>query len=112
MINTTALGRLTQAPSLEETPNGKKVCKFRIACDRGAYEGTDFISIETWRGAEANFENLTKGQMVQVTGKLRSSEWTDDNGQKRSRVFINADDVSWLTKANNTEQAPSEQVPA
>lgn len=100
MINITALGRLTAAPTLETTPNGKTVCKFRIACDRGAYEGSDFISIETWRGAEANAENLVKGQMVQVAGKLRTSEWTTDEGEKRSRMFINADDVTWLARPN------------
>jgi len=98
MITTIALGRLVDAPVLHTTPNNKTVCKFRIACDRGAFDGTDFISIETWRGAEANHDKLVKGQLVQVTGKLRTSEWKDEDGNPRSRTFINADDIVWLAK--------------
>ena len=106
MISTTAHGRLTAEPTLETTPNGNKVCKFRIACNRGAYDGTDVISIETWRGAEANAEHLDKGQAVIVTGKLRTSEWETEDGEKRSRVFINADDVTWLAKPKAPANEP------
>ncbi len=111
MITTIALGRLTDNPVLHTTPNDKTVCKFRIACNRGGYDGTDFISIETWRGAEANAEKLIKGQQVQVTGKLRTSEWKDEDGNPRSRIFILADDVTWLAKPQIAEQ-PTEPATA
>ena len=110
MITITALGRLTDNPVLHTTPGDKTVCKFRIACNRGAIDGTDFISVETWRGAEANSGNLEKGQMVHITGTLRTSEWTDEDGKPRSRTFINADNITWLAKAGSnrpTEDAAS-----
>ena len=41
---------------------------------------------------------LTKGRKVAVIGKLRLSEWTDRNGERRSKVQVVADAVTFLGK--------------
>ena len=105
MINITALGRLTDTPVLHTVGDDKAVCKFRIACNRGAFEGSDFLSVETWRAAKINAEKLEKGQQVHITGTIRTSEWTDEDGNQRSRTFINADNITWLSKAGAARQS-------
>jgi len=40
--------------------------------------------------------------MVQVTGKLRISQWETPEGEKRSRVYINADDIQLKVRSRLT----------
>ncbi|MCL2151261.1 MAG: single-stranded DNA-binding protein, partial [Coriobacteriia bacterium] len=45
---------------------------------------------------------LTKGMKVAIEGKLRYSSWEKD-GQRRSKIDINVDEIEFLTPRNNTE---------
>lgn len=52
---------------------------------------TTWFSVECWRGLAQNaFESVRIGQPVIVTGRLRTHEWTDDAGESRSRVVLEA----------------------
>jgi len=95
------IGRLTADPQLRYTQTGTAVATFRLAVDRprpnqqGERE-TDFIDIVTWQKlAETCANNLTKGRLVAVDGRLqiRDYEW---EGQRRRTAEVVAETVRFL----------------
>ena len=97
------MGNLTRDPELRQTPNGQNVCSFSLALNRsfkggdGEWkEATDYIDIVAWGPlGERVAQYLTKGRPCLVNGRLQSSSWEKD-GQKRSKVEVVAQDVTFL----------------
>lgn len=99
----TLMGNLTRDPELRATPNGQNVCNFSLALNR-SYKGsdgnwveaTDFIDVVAWGPlGERVAQYLTKGRPALVSGRLQSRSWEQD-GQKRSKVEVVAQDVTFL----------------
>lgn len=93
------MGRLTRDPELRRTRSGTAVTSFSLAVDRdykpqdGERE-TDFIDIVAWRStAEFVSKYFTKGRMAVVEGRLQVRDWTDKDGNNRSRTEVLADSV-------------------
>ncbi len=97
------MGNLTRDPELRQTPNGQNVCSFSLALNRsykGAdgnwQEATDYIDVVAWGPlGERVAQYLSKGRPCLVNGRLQSRSWEQD-GQKRSKVEVNAQDVTFL----------------
>ncbi len=97
------MGNLTRDPELRQTPNGQNVCSFSLALNRsykGAdgqwQEATDYIDIVAWGPlGERVAQYLSKGRPCLVNGRLQSRSWEQD-GQKRSKVEVVAQDVTFL----------------
>ena len=97
------MGNLTRDPELRQTPNGSNVCSFSLALNRsykGAdgnwQEATDYIDVVAWGPlGERVAQYLSKGRPCLVNGRLQSRSWEQD-GQKRSKVEVNAQDVTFL----------------
>jgi single-strand DNA-binding protein len=104
------MGNLTRDPELRQTPNGQSVCSFSLALNRsykGAdgnwQEATDFINCIAWGPlGERVAQYLTKGRPCLVNGRLQSSSWEQD-GQKRSKIEVVAQDVTFLGGAGGGE---------
>lgn len=102
MLNRIVLiGRLTADPQLRYTQSGTAVANFRIAVDRprvnpqGERE-TDFIDIVAWqRLAETCANNLNKGRLVAVDGRLQIRDY-EYEGQKRRVAEVVAENVRFL----------------
>jgi single-strand DNA-binding protein len=99
------IGRLTRDPDIRYTQSGNAVCSFTLAVDR-PYSGqqgdkeTDFISIVVWRkAAEACANNLGKGRLVAVEGRLQIRSYETPEGQKRWVTEVVAERVQFLDKA-------------
>jgi single-strand DNA-binding protein len=99
----TLMGNLTRDPELRQTPNGQNVTSFSLALNR-AYkdasgewqEVTDYIDIVCWGPlAERVAQYLSKGRRCLVQGRLQSRSWEQD-GNKRSKVEVLANDVTFL----------------
>jgi single stranded DNA-binding protein (ssb) len=98
------IGRLTRDPELRYTPAGKAVCKFGIAINRtyrnqegNNVEDVLFINVTTWgKQAENVSQFLKKGRRVAISGELRSNNWQDKEGNKRTSFEINARTVQFL----------------
>ncbi len=97
------MGNLTRDPELRQTPNGQSVCSFSLALNR-SYKGsdgnwteaTDYIDVVAWGPlGERVSQYLTKGRPCLVNGRLQSRSWEQD-GQKRSKVEVVAQDVTFL----------------
>lgn len=97
------MGNLTRDPELRTTPNGATVCGFSLALNRSYKSGdgewqeaTDFIDIVAWGAlGERVAQYLTKGRPALVSGRLQSRSW-EQEGQKRSKVEVVAQDVTFL----------------
>lgn len=97
------MGNLTRDPELRQTPNGQNVCSFSLALNRsykGAdgnwQEATDFVDIVAWGPlGERVAQYLSKGRPCLVNGRLQSRSW-EQEGQKRSKIEVVAQDVTFL----------------
>ena len=103
MSNTTTLsGNLTRDPEIRYTRDGQANATFGLAVNRrwqprGSEEweeSTSFFDIVCWRDLAENVAlSLVKGSRVIVTGRLEQHSWETENGDRRSRVEVTADDV-------------------
>lgn len=97
------MGNLTRDPELRQTPSGQTVTNFSIALNRSYkdqsgewQEATDYIDIVCWGPlAERVSQYMSKGRRCLVQGRLQSRSWEQD-GQKRSKVEVLANDVTFL----------------
>jgi single-strand DNA-binding protein len=98
----TITGNLTDAPELRFTPNGNPVANFRLAVTARVKDGdtwrdgeTSFFRINVWRQlAEHVAESLSKGDRAVVIGRFKSRSWETPEGDKRSVVEVEADEVA------------------
>lgn len=104
------MGNLTRDPELRNTPNGQSVCAFSLALNR-SYKGadgnwteaTDYIDVVAWGPlGERVAQYLSKGRPCLVNGRLQSRSW-EQEGQKRSKVEVVAQDVTFLGGAGGGE---------
>ena len=104
------VGNLTDDPELRYTPNGAAVVKFRVAVNRrykdeaGNWKDgeTSYFTVNAWRSLAENVaESLTRGARVVVSGRLQMRSWETQEGDKRTVVEIEADEVGpslrWAT---------------
>ncbi|MXX64278.1 MAG: single-stranded DNA-binding protein, partial [Acidimicrobiia bacterium] len=100
----TIVGNLTQDPEMRFTPNGVAMAKLSIAVNRrffnretGDWEDSEpsFFNATCWRQMAENVsESLRKGTRVVVTGRLKQRTWETSEGEKRSMVDIQVDEVA------------------
>lgn len=108
--NVTISGNAGREPELRFTPSGQAVANFGVAVSRRWMnrqtneweEATSWIDVTAWgQLAENVAESVGRGTRVTVSGRLDQRSWETDNGEKRSKVEIVADDVSislkWAT---------------
>src|ERR1700709_2188281 len=99
----TVIGNLTNDPELRFTPNGAAVASFTVAStprtfDRQSNEWKDgdtlFLRCTVWRQAAENVaESLHKGTRVIVQGRLKQRSFETREGEKRTVVELEADEV-------------------
>ncbi|GGU84470.1 single-stranded DNA-binding protein [Streptomyces filipinensis] len=99
----TLVGNLTDEPELKFTEGGAALAKFTIAVtprsfDRNTNQWKDgttaFYRCAAWRTlAEHVAESLRKGSRVVATGRMRQHDWTNDQGEKRSMLAVEVDDI-------------------
>lgn len=112
----TLMGNLTRDPELRTTPSGASVCSFSLALNRSYknsegnwQEATDYIDITAWGPlGERVAQYLTKGRPALVSGRLQSRSWEQD-GQKRSKVEVVANDVTFLGGPGGGGQVNSDE---
>ena len=103
MLNKVILiGHLTRDPELRYTPNGTPLARFSLAVERdfknqAGEREVDFIPVVVWnRLAEIVSENLQKGRLLAVVGRLQVRSYETQEGQKRRVAEVVADNVRFL----------------
>jgi len=105
----TISGNLTDDPELKFTDQGNAEANFRIAVTPRLRDGegwrdgeTSFFRVTAWRQlGEHVADSLGKGDRAIVIGRLKSRTWETPEGERRSVVEIDADDIApslrWAT---------------
>ncbi|HEX2048952.1 MAG TPA: single-stranded DNA-binding protein, partial [Acidimicrobiales bacterium] len=106
----TLVGNVTRDPELRFTPSGQATASFGLAVNRvwndrqtnERKEAVSFFDIVCWREmAENASESLAKGSRVIVTGRLEQRSWESQDGEKRSKIEVVADEIGpslrWAT---------------
>ena len=117
----TIVGNLTKDPELRFTPAGKAVASLSIANNRKwtsngeEQEQTSYFDVVAWDTLAENVaETLVKGSRAVVVGRLEQRSWENDEGEKRYKIEIIADECSpslrWASAAisrNESSGSPS-----
>lgn len=101
------IGRLTRDPENRTLPSGQPVCSFGLATDRffidkegKKQQQTEFHNIVLFgRLAEIASQYLKKGSLAFIEGRIRTRNWQDNSGNKRSRTEIVAERIQLGPKA-------------
>jgi single-strand DNA-binding protein len=99
----TIVGNLTDDPELKFLSSGVAVAKFRVAStprtlDKASGEWKDgeplFLACSIWRQAAENVaESLQRGARVIVSGRLRQRSYETQQGEKRTVMELEVDEV-------------------
>lgn len=111
MLNKAILmGRLVRDPEKRYTQSNTAVASFTLAIDRdrkdqSGNKQTDFIDCVAW-GKQADFvcQWFTKGMLAVVCGRVQSRNWQDKNGNKRTSIEVNCEEVSFGETKKSREQ--------
>ncbi len=98
------IGRLTRDPELRSTPTGKSVASFSVATSRQWTDAqgqkqkqSEFHNIVVWgKLAEIAQQYLRKASQIYLEGRLQTRDWTPQDGIKRYRTEIVADNFIML----------------
>ena len=104
------LGHFTRNPSLKNLPSGKAVCDFGLALNRrwldingDSHQETTFVDITAWhQQAEVIAAYCQKGRPIVVEGRLEQERWESPAGEKRSRLKVVAQRVTFLPGRDGT----------
>jgi len=122
----TITGNLTDDPELTMTTGGIAVANFRIAVTARVRDGeswrdgdTSFFRVNCWRQlGEHVADSLAKGDRALVIGRLRQRSWKTPEGEARSVIEVEADEVApslrWATakpeRAGDKTKAAADQA--
>ena len=116
MNNFWGVGRLVARPELKESENGNKYVNYTVAVQRsyknadGVYE-TDFLDVVSFGPvAEKTADYCQKGDMVGIKGRVETSLYENENGEKKKSTQIVADNITFLSssKEKNSDVEKSE----
>jgi len=104
------IGNLGKDPEVRTTPQGTTLARFSVATSTtwkdasGAkQERTEWHDVVAWEKlAQICGEYLQKGKQVYVEGSLQTRSWEDQNGQKRYKTEVKANNVIMLSPRDAT----------
>ena len=118
MVNKVILiGNVGMDPEVRALEGGVKVARIRLATTERIYnrqtqeskDHTEWHTITLWRNlADVADRFVRKGSQIYIEGRLRSREWTDNNGNKRISVEVVADDMKLLGKRPDNAGTPAD----
>jgi single-strand DNA-binding protein len=109
------VGRLTRDPELRTLPSGKPLASFVIATNEyrgsGAGERTEYHTVIAWdRLAEICGQFLSKGQLVDLEGRLQTRQWDDDAGLRHWKTEVVTNSLEMLSGRGKKEYAKEVQT--
>lgn len=114
-------GNLTRDPELKSLPSGTSVLEMRLAVnDRrknaqtGEWEDhANYVDVIVFgQRGESLSKFLSKGSKIAVAGRLRWREWENQQGEKRSKLEVVADDVDFMSSRGEGGGSSSYSPPA
>lgn len=117
MLNEVKLiGRLGKKPEIKDTNGGKKVSSFSVATwynhkkQDGEWETvSEWHRVNVWGDACQRLEKMDKGDLVLVSGELRTRKYTDKDSIERYVTEITGV-VKLLSKSEHLSPKQEEQA--
>ena len=108
-------GNLTRDPELKALPSGMQVCEMGMATNRvwkdknGAkQDSTDYHNVVIYgKSAELIKQYLKKGNGVYIEGRIQTRSWDAQDGTKKYRTEIIADNFQFGPKGGSMGGAPA-----
>ncbi len=105
------IGNLTRDPEVRTTPQGTSVASFTVATnliwtnqEGQRQEKAEYHNVVAWRKlADIIGQYLKKGSKVYIEGRLQTRDWTGQDGVKRYRTEIIADNMIMLDSKGSQE---------
>lgn len=114
------INRVVMSGRVVKDPEIKKIgefdlCNMRIASNRivgkKKTEKSTFIDVDIWGGqAKPCYDFLSKGSRVAVEGRLSQDTWEGKNGEKNSKIYIEADNVMFLDEKSSDKPSKEKKV--
>ena len=119
----TLIGRVTRDPEMRTTPSGQSVTTLSVATNRAwtdqagvKQERSEFHNCVLWgKLAEIASQYVTKGRRIYVEGRIETRDWTGQDGVKRYRTEIVAENMIMLDgpkSAGGPGPAPTNATPS
>ena len=114
------IGNLTRDPEMRSTSTGQSVCSFGVATNQvwtdqqgQRQERAEFHNVVAWgKLAEICSQYLGKGRKVYIEGRLQTRDWEGQDGVKRYRTEIIAENMIMLDRSGGkTPDAPVGDMP-
>ncbi|HWP42647.1 MAG TPA: single-stranded DNA-binding protein [Blastocatellia bacterium] len=111
------VGYLGRDAELRYTPQGTAVCSFSVATTERRKDRTgEFQDVTTWfnvslwgNRAEATSQYLTKGKLVYLEGRLTQREYQDRDGNTRTSLDVNANELQFIGPRGDEASSPREE---
>lgn len=112
------IGHLTQDPVIRQTPSGQSVGDLNLVCklsfknsDGNDQPITSYHNVVVWRGlADICGQYLRQGSQIYIAGRLQTESWEGDDGQKRYKTKIIADEMIMLDSKNPITGIPADST--
>lgn len=113
------LGNLTRDPESRTTPTGQNVCNFSVATSSSytdkagmKQETVEYHNVVAWgKLADICRQYLGKGRKVYVEGRIQTRDWTAQDGQKKYRTEIVADQMILLDRTGGGQDVGGSRAP-
>lgn len=108
------IGRFTAQPELRYTNSNVPFSNFTLAVNRNfnnqnGVREADFINCVAWRKtAEIITKYLTKGNQIGIEGRIQTGSYEDSDGNKRQKVEVIVDEITFLGKMEENENKKDE----
>lgn len=109
------IGNITRDPEVRTTPNGHNVSSFGVATNRYWTDASgqkqsqvEYHNTVLWgKLADIAGQYLHKGDKVYIDGRLQTRDWTAQDGGKRTRTEIVAENLIMLGSRGGAAAANS-----
>ena len=110
------IGNVGRDPEVRTTPSGQQVAKFSLATSENftsrageKQERTEWHNIVVWgKLADLCKQYVSKGRQIYVEGRLQTSSWNDQQGNKKYRTEVVAQTVQFLGRPGDRQALPEQ----
>lgn len=116
MNKLTIIGNLVRDPETGTTESGVNWCTFTVAARKRFHKNgepdAEFVRVTAWRAlGDSCAKFLAKGKKVCVIGEPRVHAWSQEDGQVRGQMEMNADEVEFLNSGSGNTAPTDADVP-
>lgn len=105
------IGNLTRDPEVKQTGTGQMLASFAVATNSTwtdkmgqKQEKAEFHNVVAWgKLAEICQSYVKKGRKIYVEGRMQTRDWEGEDGVKRYRTEINAENIILLDRSGAPE---------